>query len=136
MYRMLSFVLYYAIEDYVCIDYIFFQSKTLSSIPSDKIFELANYNILLDIGIPEVLMNLVSCHGLMKKPNSTVILNCQYRLVNYYLSEGFIIIRHSSKQLGSVLNDVKLIIHAVNKQRNKFCYGVHHSNLLSSKHHK
>ena len=49
--------------------------KTLSVISVDKIPEEASYNELLDIGIPEVLMNLVSCHKSTKKPNSTVILN-------------------------------------------------------------
>ena len=43
------------------------------------------FNVLHGIGIPELLLNLVSCHGFMKKPNSTVILNLQYSLVNKYL---------------------------------------------------
>ena len=69
VYRVLSCVLYYVIENYVCIEYICFHSKTLSVIFSDKIFEGASYNELLGIDIPEVLMHLISCHGFMKKKN-------------------------------------------------------------------
>ena len=90
---MLSCVFHSIIDIYVCIDFLCCQSKTLSSIYSDKIFEQATYNILLDIGIPDVLMKLMSCHLLTEKQNSTVILNCRSCLVNYYLVKGFVIIK-------------------------------------------
>ena len=51
LYRVLSCVLYSIIYNYICIDYLCFQSKTLNSIYYDKIFEKASYNILLGIGI-------------------------------------------------------------------------------------
>ena len=38
VYRVLSCVIYYIIENYVCIEYLCCQSKILSSISSDKIF--------------------------------------------------------------------------------------------------
>ena len=60
-------------------------------------------------------MNLVSCHGFVLKPNSTVILNFRSRLVNNYLSNRFLIIEHNSKQLISRPNDVKLIIYAIDQ---------------------
>ena len=82
VYRVLSCVLYYSIENYVCIEYLCCKFKTLSIISSDKIFKQASYNILLGIGIPEVLIYLVYCHVFMEKPNSTVIFNCRYCLVN------------------------------------------------------
>ena len=82
MYWVLSCVLYYVIENYVSIDYLCCHYKTLSVISSDKISEEASYNELLGIGIPKVLINLITCHRLMNKPNSTVILVCQYVLVN------------------------------------------------------
>ena len=69
LYRVLSCVLYYIIDNYVFIEYICCQSKTLSIISSDEIFEQVSYNVLLGIGIQEVFMNLVSCHGFMDKPN-------------------------------------------------------------------
>ena len=120
MYRVLSCVLYSVIENYACIDYLCCQYKTLSSISSDKISEQASYNILLGIGIPEVLMNLVSCHGFVEKPNLTSILNLRSRLVDYYLAKIIVIIQHNSNKLSSVPNDVKLRIHVIDKQKTYF----------------
>ena len=54
---------YSFIYNYVFIDYVCFHSRTITVISSDKIFEEASYNELLDIVISEVLMNLISCHG-------------------------------------------------------------------------
>ena len=67
LYRVLSCVVYALIDNYFCIDYISCQPKTLRSISSKPTFEQTNFNILLGIGIPELLLNLVSCHGFMKK---------------------------------------------------------------------
>ena len=52
VYRMLSCVLYYVSDNYVCFDYLCYQSKKLSSISSDKTSEQASYNVLLGIDIP------------------------------------------------------------------------------------
>ena len=49
----------------------------------------------------------------MKKPNSTVILNCRYCLVNNHLAKGFYIIEKEPKQLSMLTNDVKFIIHVI-----------------------
>ena len=92
VYRVLSCVVYSLIENYVCIEYLSCQSKKLSSISSKPKFEDIHFNILLSIGIPELLLNLVSCHGFTKKPNSTVILNFGSCLINNYLEKEFYII--------------------------------------------
>ena len=64
---MLSFVIYTIIKNYVCIAYLACQSKKLCEIPvgsgggsehGDKSFDK-----ILGIGIPYLLMNLISCHG-------------------------------------------------------------------------
>ena len=89
VYRVLSCVVYYLIENYVCIDYLSCQSKTLKSISSKPTFEETSFNILLGIGISELLLNLVYCHGFTKKPNSTVVLNFRSRLINNHLSKVF-----------------------------------------------
>ena len=91
VYRVLSCVVYSHIYNYDCIDYLSCQSKTLISIESKPTFEQTSFNILIGIGIPELLLNLVSFHRFMKKPNSTVILNFRSRLVNNYLEKGFYI---------------------------------------------
>ena len=80
-------------------------------------------------------MNLVYCHGCIKKSNSTVILVCRSCLVHLYLAKGFVILEHNYKQLSSVPNDVKLIICDINKQKNRLFYGVLHINFLCNKHH-
>ena len=51
----------------------------------------------------------------MKKQNSNVILNCQYRLVNNYLAKGLFIIEKESKQLSILPNDAKLKIYVIDQ---------------------
>ena len=51
----------------------------------------------------------------MKKPNSTVILNFRYRLVNNYLEKGFYIIEKDSKQKSMLPNDVKPRINVIDQ---------------------
>ena len=85
VYRVLGCGLYYVIEKYFCIEYLFCNSKTIGEISSDKEKLNNSCNELLDIGILEVLMNLISCHGFMKNTNSDVRLVCRSRLVNYHL---------------------------------------------------
>ena len=86
MYRVISCVVYSLIDNYVCIDYLLCQSKVLRSISSQPTFEDTRFSILLGVVIPELLLNLVSCHGFMKKPNATVILYCRSRVINSYLA--------------------------------------------------
>ena len=76
VYIVLSCVVYNLIENYVCIDHILCQSKKLCDISSNPTFKETSFNLLLGIGIPELLLNLLSCHEFMKISNSTVILNC------------------------------------------------------------
>ena len=92
VYIVLSCVFNSLINNYVFIDYLSCQSKILSSISSKQTFKLTSFNKLLGIGITEMLLNLVSYQGFVKKPNSTMILNFQYLLVNNYLSKGLYII--------------------------------------------
>ena len=98
LYRVLSCVVYSLIDHYICIDYLSCQSINLISVESKPTFEQTSFNILIYIDIPELLLNLVSCHGFMRKPNSNVILNCRYCLINNYLAKGFYIIERYSKQ--------------------------------------
>ena len=81
VYIVFSFVVYTLIDNYVCIGYLSYQSIALSDISSNPTLKYTSFNLLLGIGIPELLLKLVSCHGFMKEPNSTVILNCRYCLI-------------------------------------------------------
>ena len=78
VFRVLIFVLYSVIDNYVCIDYLCCQSKTSGVISCDKIFVNTIYNELLGIGIPEVLINVISCHGLTKG-----------KKINFHISNNF-----------------------------------------------
>ena len=51
----------------------------------------------------------------MKKPDSTVILNCRSRMINNYLEKGFYIIENDSKQLSLLPNDIKLRINLIDQ---------------------
>ena len=51
----------------------------------------------------------------MKKPNSTAILNFRTRQINDYLSKGFSIIEHNTKQLSLLTNAVKLRINMIDQ---------------------
>ena len=52
VFRTLSFVLDYVMDNYVCIDYLSFQSKKLSFVCYDKILTDMSYNEFIGIGIP------------------------------------------------------------------------------------
>ena len=65
VYGVLSCVLYYLTENCVFIGYLSRQSKTLIEISSNRISKQTSFNILLSIGIPGLLPNLVSCHVFM-----------------------------------------------------------------------
>ena len=108
-------VVYTLIYNYICIDYLSCQSKTLSPISFNPEFKDTLFNILIGIGIPELLLNLLSCHGFMKKPNSNVILNCRSRLIKNYLSKVFSVIEKKTNQLSLISNDVKLRINMVDQ---------------------
>ena len=58
----------------------------------------------------------------MKKPNSTVILNCRSRLVNNYLSKGLYIIEKDSKQLSMLPNNMKLKINLIDQMDTYFSW--------------
>ena len=85
---MLSCVSYTRIKTIVCFDYQAFQSKQLSEIPvgyggsykhGDK-----KIDRILGIGIPYLLMNLMSCHRFLENINSAVILKCPKRMLKYH----------------------------------------------------
>ena len=77
-YKVLSCVIYTVIKNYVWIDYLACKSKQLSEIPAgygggskhgDKRFD-----IILGIGIPDLLINFIFCHGFLQNINYVVIL--------------------------------------------------------------
>ena len=49
-----------------------------------------DYNNLFGIGIPDILLNMLSCHEFLKNYDSIVILKCPNRMSEYYFNKGFI----------------------------------------------
>ena len=123
--RVLSCVVYSLIENCVCVDYLLCQT-----------FEQASFNISIGICIPELLTNLLSCHGFTRKQNSTVILNLRYRLVKNYLAKGLKIIEKDSEQNILPPNDMKFIIDLIYQMDIDFLMAKKQSNLLCSKPHQ
>ena len=82
--KVLSCVIYTIISNYVCIDYLACE-KNISKIPVNTGGGLRNgnksYEKILGIGIPNLLMNLMSFHGFLKNINPIVILKCPKRML-------------------------------------------------------
>ena len=81
---MLSSVIYTIIINYVCIDYLASESKQLIEIivgsGGGYKHEGKSYDKILGIGITDLLMNLMSCHGFLKNKDPVVILKCPKRM--------------------------------------------------------
>ena len=84
IFRVLSFLIYTIISKYVCIDYLGSEKSTLIylSLGVTGRYEHfdTDYDNILGIGIPDLLLNLLSCHGFSKTVNllsySNVLIGC------------------------------------------------------------
>ena len=70
------------------------------------------FNRILAIGIPDLLMNLLSYSGFLMNIRSIVMLKCPKRMLEYYLSKEFGILECNFNNLVKLPNEVKQIIHA------------------------
>ena len=70
------------------------------------------FDRILGIGVPYLLMNLMSCHGFLKNINYVVILKFSKRMLEYYFSKGFNILKCNVNNLAKLPNEVKEIIHS------------------------
>ena len=87
-------------KNYVCAYYLYFPQTKLHV--ANKGFENITYNDISGISIPELLMNIISCHGFVNNMTSDVILSCRRKLVDYYLPKGFVILEKNSSTLINV----------------------------------
>ena len=53
-------MIYAIIDGYNCLDYLGLLQETLSK--RDNNFEKTDFNYLSGLGIPDILMNIMSCH--------------------------------------------------------------------------
>ena len=92
---MLSCVIYTIIGKYVCIDYLSSEKSKLSYLRHGSTGRYKHYDTdydhVLGIGIPDLLLNLLSCHGFSNNNESVVILKCPNRMSEYYFNIGFFI---------------------------------------------
>ena len=85
-FKVFSCVVYSIIKNCVCIYYLAYLSKQLSEITvgcggGSKYGDKNNFNRILGIGIPDLLMNLMSCHEFLKNINYVVVLKCPKRML-------------------------------------------------------
>ena len=67
------------------------------------------------MGITEILMNYLYCHGFEKNKQSTVILTLHISLVSYYLPKQFVIVETKESGLDNVTIRVQKKISEVSK---------------------
>ena len=89
MYKIIRAIIYTIIDEYICLDYLGLLQEKLSK--HDKNFRKTKFNDLSQLGMPDILMNIISCHGFVKSSSSKLILTLRNSLVPYYLSKGFLI---------------------------------------------
>ena len=70
------------------------------------------YDKILGIGIPDQLMNLMSCHGFLRNKDPVVVIKFPKSMFKYYFSKGFTYFDCSIINLGKLPTEVKQIIHA------------------------
>ena len=61
IFKVSSSVVYCIMNNYVCAYYLYFPQNKIHV--ANKVFENKTYNDISGIGIPELLMNIISCHG-------------------------------------------------------------------------
>ena len=71
-----------------------------------------SFDRILRIGIPYLLMKLMSCRGFLKNINYVVILKFPKRMLEYYFSKWFTILEFNVNNLEKLPNEVNQIIHA------------------------
>ena len=84
---------------------------TVGSIGGSKHID-KSFDRILGIGIPYLLMNLMSFHGFLRNINSVVILKCLKRMLEYYFSKEFNILECYVNNLEKLPHEVKQRTHA------------------------
>ena len=84
---MLSFVINTIIDKNICIDYLCSEKSKFSDLcigcTGPNKHNGADHDNVLGIGIPDLLLNLLSCHGFLKNNDYVVILKCPNRMSEY-----------------------------------------------------
>ena len=113
---MLSCVIYTIVDKYVCIDYLGSEKSKLSDLHlggtgKDRHND-TDYDNVLGIGITDLLLNLLSCHGFLKNNDSVVILKCPNRMSEYYFNKGLVIFECDEENEEKLPSEVKYRVSA------------------------
>ena len=90
MYKVLGEGICTIIDEYIFVLIIWVYFK--ESYPRTTITSKYQVQLFSGLGILDIFMNIMSCHGFVKSSVSTVILTCHNYLVMYYLSKGFVVV--------------------------------------------
>ena len=92
---MLSCVIYTIIRKYVCIDYLSSDKSKWSDLhlgcTGKNKHNDTDYDNVLGIGIPDLLLNLLSCHGFSKNNEYVFIIKCPNSMSEYYFNKVLVI---------------------------------------------
>ena len=86
-FKVLSSIVYCIMYNLICVDYLCCTKTKLCIVSKGQLFENRTYNSVSGIGIPEILMNIISCRGFLNNTQSDVILSCRSKSVDYYLQK-------------------------------------------------
>ena len=106
MYKVIGGPIYTIIDNYICLDYLVLIQEKFPK--HDNNFENTRFKDFSRLGIPEILMNIISCRGFSKSSVLTVILTCRSALVPYYLSKRFIIVKTEEGGVDNIPTTVKI----------------------------
>ena len=111
MFRVLSCVIYTIISKYVFIKYVGSEKSKLSYLRPDVSGRYKHldkdYDNVLGFGIPDLLLNLLSCKCFSKNNEYVAILKCPHRMSEYYFNKGFIIFDCDEENLKRLPSQVK-----------------------------
>ena len=85
IFKVLSPIVFCVMDNYVRVDHLCFPQAKLHVTNKGQVFEKRTYNSVSVIFIPELLLNIISCHGFLRNTKSAVILSCCSKLSDYYL---------------------------------------------------
>ena len=101
IFKVLGVVVYFFLDKYFFIDHLCIQ-KGKKLYVSHGLSEETLFDDLSVNGIPEVILNIVSCFGFIQEFASTIILTCMSKLVSYYLFKRFVMLLHDYQALDNV----------------------------------
>ena len=132
----MSSIFYFIIEKYVCVNYMWCSQTKLRVTIKGKAFENRTYNVVSGIGIPELLMDVISYHEFVNNTKSAVIFSCCIKLVDYYLQTCFVLHEKNPNDFNNVPLRAKQRINSEHLYRNDFvmaCYSTIPSDANTSK---